>query len=123
MECTLSGSYDDDDFRTLRQKIFTARKEHKCGECGRAILKGEQYEGYNGVSDGSFYWSKTCLDCLSIRDAFYPFGGFMFGNVLDSVDDHIIYELGGDVSEKCIVPLTDKAKKRVFETIEIAWEE
>ena len=123
MECTLSGTCFDEECTTLRCKMFVARKEQRCAECGRTIKKGEEYEGFNGIYGGTFYWVKTCKDCVSLRDAFYPFGGYQFGNIRDEIGEHIIYELNGNVDSSCILPLTPKAKDFVFEAIEEAWED
>lgn len=44
-----------------------ARKEHKCGECGATIKKGEQYHVHNGLCDGSWFRIKNCKECEQIR--------------------------------------------------------
>ena len=121
-ECILDPDYDDYSYR-LQQKTVTARKEHVCGECGHTISTGNVYEIYKGVQDGSIFTCKTCLDCVSIRDSFFKDGIAQFGSVLDDVRENIIYELAGVVDSKCILPLTEKAKDRVFGWIEEAWEE
>ena len=121
MDCTLSGGDYDEVCTTLQNKIVKARKAHKCGECNKEIANGDSYEAQNLVCDGFFFWAKTCLDCVSIRNSFYPYGGYMFENVLDSVGEKIIYELDGNVDSKCILPLTNKAKDVVFGMIEEAW--
>ena len=56
-----------------------AKKEHKCCECNRTILIGEEYERSSGKFDGSFWDEKTCNECAEIRIAFTcevppPFG-------------------------------------------------
>lgn len=122
MKCTLSGHFDDEECITLQHRVVTARKNHMCGECGKEITKGERYEVQNLLYDGSFSWYKTCLDCVSIRDAFYPHGGYMFENVMDAVGEQVVFELHGEVDSKCILPLTDRAKDVVFGMIEEAWE-
>ena len=120
MECTLSPDYDDVSYR-LRQKIVTARKHHTCGECGCDIEPGMQYELYNGIQDGDIFTEKTCLHCLSIREAFFDQGVAQFGTVLDEVRENIIYELNGEVDSKCITPLTPLAKEVIFAWITEAW--
>jgi hypothetical protein len=49
-------------------KDVVARKEHVCGECGRAIPKGAMYERVSGKFDGDLFSEKTCMDCAHIRD-------------------------------------------------------
>jgi len=122
MECTIDHDCDDT-WYSLQCKNVTARKQHKCEECNCTIEKGEEYELYKGSDgNGNIYTCKTCLDCVSIRDAFFT-GVTIFGNVIDEVRENIIYELGGEVDSKCIIPLTEKAKERIFGYIEEAWAE
>jgi hypothetical protein len=121
MNCTLSGDYFDEDCTALQVKTVIARKSHRCGECRKEIVKGEKYETQTLLYDGDISRHKTCLDCVSIRDAFYPHGGYMFENVMDSVGEQVVFQLHGEVDSKCILPLTDKAKDVVFAMIEEAW--
>lgn len=119
MECTLSGHWDcEEDFRVIKQKTIVSRTTHICDECRRIIEKKEQYEIFVGVHDGHFYTSKTCKDCLSLRNAFYPSGGYLFSNIRSDIEDHIKWELAGEVDEKCIIPLTDKARDFIFNILE-----
>lgn len=46
----------------------TARKPHKCEECGCAIQSGEKYERAAGKWDGRFDVFKTCCRCLALRE-------------------------------------------------------
>lgn len=54
--------------------IRTARKAHKCCECGAEISPGEKYEDYNGCYEGSWSNYKTCWLCLAIRRDFFKCG-------------------------------------------------
>ena len=45
----------------------TARKPHKCFECGRTIEPGERYERTASVWEGDFFASKACLHCAMTR--------------------------------------------------------
>jgi len=49
------------------EEVVTARKPHRCCECGTQIAKGEQYESVSGMWDGRFDRSKTCIPCMEIR--------------------------------------------------------
>jgi len=120
MECTLSG-HDFEECYTLKNKILTAAKEHKCSECGKAIIKGERFEFYSGKAEGVIFTCKTCLDCVSLRETFYPDGGWYAGSILDEIAENIEYNLNGEVSAECILPLTDAAKEFVFKVIEETW--
>ena len=120
MECTLDGSYCDYEYEQLSCKMITARKEHRCVECARTIKIGEKYETYKGASDGYIYVSKTCADCVSLRDTFFPNSGYVFGQVREEIAEHIS-ELQGEVDNKCIAPLTPRARDFVFAKIDEAW--
>lgn len=58
--------YDPPEFYDRREP--TARKEHRCAECGGRILPGERYERVSGKWDGDFSQFKTCCRCTSLRD-------------------------------------------------------
>ena len=51
-------------------KIRTARKEHKCCECGAMIQPREQYHYIAGKWDGCIDTFKTCLPCMRVRKDF-----------------------------------------------------
>lgn len=46
----------------------TARKQHKCFECGRGIFPGQRYEKVFGVWDGRVDVFKTCERCVKLRE-------------------------------------------------------
>lgn len=59
---------DDFDMPSIcREEFPTARKEHKCCECGRIIRKGEKYQLIEGKWEGVFDRFKTCMQCQAIR--------------------------------------------------------
>ena len=47
----------------------TARKAHRCYECGRQIQPGERYERVRAVVDGEPGVYRTCVYCLGVRDS------------------------------------------------------
>ena len=53
-----SCDYDAPEFwvATIRR----ARKQHRCDECFKPIMPGEQYEAVAAFGDGGFYAPKTC---------------------------------------------------------------
>jgi ribosomal protein L37AE/L43A len=53
----------------FRQVIRTARKEHKCCECGTSIKPREQYAYSSGVWDGEACDFKQCLICFEVSSA------------------------------------------------------
>lgn len=99
--------------------IRKARKVHKCGECSREIQPGEKYEYYSGRYEDKFSVYKTCLDCVSIRKAFFC-EGYFFEMIHDDLQNHIEY-LNGEISEDCIKDLTPGARAIVCELIEKEW--
>ena len=67
----------------------TARKEHKCGECGRTIHPGEIYERFSGKWDGWMGAFKTCAHCVAARWWLHiACGGWLFGEVRDELVEH-----------------------------------
>lgn len=99
----------------------TARKEHKCGECGRAILPGEKYEYVAGKWYGDFQIHKTCADCLSVRTTL--FCSYYFGSIWDELYTAIDESGGGDHIAGNLADLTPAARAKVCEIIEAYWAE
>lgn len=58
--------YDPAEFYCRRTR--KAQKTHRCEECSRPILLGEQYEHVVGKWVGSMSTFKTCRYCVSMRD-------------------------------------------------------
>jgi len=99
----------------------TARREHACSECGRAILPSEQYEKYVGTDDGDFFTHKTCLDCLSVRDEFFC-GSFCWGAIWEYLHEHV-QAISGQVSSECLLRLTPGAREGVIALIDKCFDE
>lgn len=102
------------------KKIRTARKDHKCCECERIIKIAEKYEILKGKWDAKIETYKTCLDCLSLRKAFFCYG-FPLEDLKTMVSEHISDSLG-EISSDCIAQLTPTAREWVCEKIEECWE-
>jgi ribosomal protein S27E len=45
----------------------TARKAHRCEECGRTIEPGERYSRTAAVWEGDFFTNVACLHCARAR--------------------------------------------------------
>jgi len=101
------------------KKMKTARKCHRCNECYRTILPKERYEYFAGKWDGVFETYKTCPTCLDIRNAFFC-EGWNFGEVMEDFKEHVA-DMGGDISEDCIVELSPPARDKVCGLIEQYW--
>jgi len=67
MSISCSCDYSAPEFYILETP--TARKEHRCEECGCAIHAGEKYERVRAKWEGAVATVKTCPDCVEIRDA------------------------------------------------------
>lgn len=102
-------------YTTLNQKVVTAKKKHKCGECHRDIEPGERYEFYSGRIEGEFGVEKTCIDCLSVRDSAIFCNGFAFQQVWDDICE-LIGE--GEINWSAIAEFTGPAKEKIFAIIE-----
>jgi hypothetical protein len=105
----------------FEEKIVTARKPHKCGECRRSIEMGEEYEHTKGLWEGRFETHKTCSECRAIRSAFFC-NGWFYGQVIHDLREHIS-DAGGDISESCIAELPPRARAKVCKMIEAYWGE
>lgn len=84
--------YDRPEFYS--KTVYTARKEHRCAECGRAIRTGERYEKVVGKWDGRMDIFKTCSRCTALRDhlsAHIPCFCWSHGNLLDDIKTEIHY--------------------------------
>lgn len=104
----------------MKEGIRRARTTHICTECCRAILPGEKYEYTCGLWEGRFSTTKTCADCLSIRDNMFC-AGWCYGCLLEDLRIHV-EEVNGEVSESCLAALTPRARATACGMIEEAWE-
>lgn len=104
-----------------RSKVQRARKEHKCDECGRTIVRGEEYEYAVMCVEGSWDKSKTCVDCLSVRKVFFCHG-WQFTTLWEYLDEHI-QNTNGQISSDCILALTPAARVDVLDRIDRHWSE
>jgi len=68
--CTCDCGYDDDGDRFEFNRISypTARKTHKCDECGGAIQPGQKFELSMAKWAGGLSACKTCDLCRRIRE-------------------------------------------------------
>jgi hypothetical protein len=61
-----------------------ARKEHKCCECRKVIVKGEMYSFTSGIWDGEPNAFKQCINCAEILEA--------VGSVVGQYDESPCFE-------------------------------
>ena len=85
----MSECYCDWDAPTFyHRENRTARKQHKCDECGVSIVPGECYEHVRGKWDGDVGVFKTCPRCLALREwvvAHVPCSCWAHGNMREDV--------------------------------------
>ena len=67
---------------TISSKVVTARKEHRCCECGEAIQPGRKYERDVVAFDGDFSTYKTCARCANIRRDY--FRSWVYGECVEA---------------------------------------
>lgn len=124
MECACV-SVDVDDYECcselISDKWHKARKDHRCCECHRTIVNGEQYRRETLSDDGKISTYKTCADCESLKGAFFC-GGYLFGNVWGDFQESFS-DCFEDLPWSKLPDLTPAARNRVFEMIEECWDD
>lgn len=81
-----------------------ARKEHRCGECGATVRKGEEYQRISGKYDGEFFDEKTCIDCAEVRDAFTCEAPPIFGQLWADMKEFVFPALTTSCFDKMQTP-------------------
>lgn len=119
MSCSCSISTEIDCLPDLyEEKKVVARKDHVCCECRKTIKRGQPYERIKGLWEGKFETYKTCIDCLSVRKAFFE--SYIFGELYDSLYEEIA-DADGELSQTCISKLTPVARGKVCDMINDWW--
>jgi hypothetical protein len=86
--CMIDGADYTWDFYT--QKTPTARKAHRCYECGRTIEAREVYDLLTAKGPEGIERYKTCAHCLVARNwLFAECGGYLAGGVGEDIDEHV----------------------------------
>jgi hypothetical protein len=118
--CAIDGTSDYEFDSVMSVNLIKSRTVHTCGECGKNIQPGEEYELYRAVFDGSPERYKTCLDCLSFRDNF--FGDWCFGSLWEQFRYHMD-DCGWQVPEGCLAKVTPVTRAKICDLIEKYWED
>lgn len=114
-QCVISAD-GADRVESICQEMRTARKPHRCTECGDNIEPGERYEYFYGKFDGERFSYHTCVPCVEIRAFFSCDGSWMWGSVWDDME-----HLFDDFHHGCLdpqddrEPLSARAKAKVVE--------
>lgn len=88
-----------------RERLQTARKRHRCSECGGTVYPGEQYRYTFGVWDGSPGAFSACPRCLEAEAQFratIPCLCWALGEMYESAIESIADSCGGDEAEAFI---------------------
>lgn len=73
----------------FRREHRTAAKPHKCTECGRVILKGEQHDYVVMLCDGFWSRDRVCAHCkAAARWLWLVCGGYGIGGLSDELWEH-----------------------------------
>lgn len=77
-----------------------ARKEHRCGECRRAILPGEVYERHGMCYEGTASSWLVCSHCAVLtRWLVIECGGTVQGEVIEDIEEHASEYQRADLKE------------------------
>lgn len=81
--------YADGQVTMLSEANPTARKAHKCRECGRVIEPGERYHVDRFLWEGKLDTFKVCAHCMVARQWLSDeCGGWLFGDVEEDIREH-----------------------------------
>lgn len=113
--CMVDYDYDHGAFHS--ETLQKARKEHRCGECGRSIEVGEKYVRHFGVYDGSGYGGKRCLHCGVLADWLsINCGGYLHDAVVEDFTEHAHEYSRMDIARLAVMARNDwrSVRKKVL---------
>ena len=117
--CSIDSCSDTDVYDEPEVKIVKAVSDSfECGECGKQIKFGEQYEWYRGEYDGKHHTHHTCLDCLSLKENF--FSNYAFKGLWEDFNQHMD-DCEWQVPEDCLAKVTPATRAIICENIEREW--
>lgn len=115
--CISNGDYFDGPADLCGSIIRTARKPHKCCECGKTIQPKEKYEYYSILYDGRWTNYNTCLVCREIGEAFCC-DGRLFGELWSSFHEADIWPY---LTTSCFDKLTTPEAKAELQRRWMEW--
>jgi len=86
-------AYYDDGPEFITKKFVTARKQHKCCECGAEIKPGDAYERVTGKWSGDFDSIATCEPCADLRESLSAVWCTAYHNLRDDYAEYCV-EIG-----------------------------
>jgi hypothetical protein len=108
--CNFSLSeYDGDCAEFHNVRTVTARREHKCCECGRVIQRGDRYESVVGKWEDEISRYRTCPLCVEIREKFNS-GGCTYTTIWEEIRDYLFPEM----NFKCMDGLSTEARNFIL---------
>ena len=103
------------------EREVKAAKNHRCYECGCEIKKGDRYRYHTVFGDGTAGNYKLCLACNAIAEIMFS-NGFIFGQVIDDLQDYLRRSWRNDLPSNCISKLPAAARDRVCDILQ-EWQE
>lgn len=100
--------------------IRTRHKDIRCCECLKIIPARTEHEYFFGRWNGEYGGYRTCLDCVSVRDAILC--NWVFHNVWEMIDEGI-NAFYNEPSEDCYLSMTPAGRAKVMEKIEDQWQD
>ena len=105
--CMIYGAEETPEF--FVKQTPTARKAHRCGECGRTIRPGEIYERVRGKWNGDVGTEKTCAHCVAARAWLEKHCvGYLFQGVQEDLWEHWRSEYRQDRLGRLVVGMRRK---------------
>ncbi len=98
----------DDYAEVCESAVKTARRAHKCCECGAEIKARDSYEHTVMKYEGEWLSYKTCLLCVEIRTVFTCGKSWLFTTLWDDMREYAFDSL--TMASKCFVKLSPEAK-------------
>ncbi len=103
----------EDTFEWSETQTRTARKPHKCCECGNVIAKGQKYEHVVWKFEGEFGKYDTCALCVEIRTVFTCGQSWYFEQLWEEMAEYAFERL--TTASKCFRELSPEAKEFTLE--------
>lgn len=113
--CPLQGA---DEYATVYSVLVrTARKDHSCYECEKAISRGTKYEYITMLYDGHWDDFKICLLCSEIGEHFTCNDGWEHGRILGQLWSDLQENFFSDMKAggPCMEGLSPAAKGKLID--------
>ena len=118
--CEVSLSdYDGESPDVFNSHVLTARKPHKCFECGYVIQPGDRYERVSGKWEREWSTYRFCLPCSEIGLEFAD-GGRCFGFLWEGMEEN--WDEGAHITA-CMNRLTTAAAKQRLLSQWLKWKD